>query len=315
MPSYDGNGNVSILADASDGSLASEYDYSPFGQTLKATGSATNVNPFTFSTKYQDVETELFYYGFRYYNAETGTWLNRDPIEEEGGLNLYAMVQNDAVNAWDLLRLAVLVKDMKIVVKSYIMKVGSNYGSLTSVTGRSVDSKLKQFARFLDLTTSRSSAPSGDDQDGGYRLFSEKTYTVCYDDEENIIISAKLKDPTKPIIIDGGKELGIFTTAVIDGNHTGSLSGGSYDFSWRMAGRPNGAADSSVSGPSFFPFVASTFSEVRYREPSRRWIFHVVEGKFEVKNGELITEMDLSSSSKFPTHRAWVDGEQKVNVD
>jgi hypothetical protein len=33
-------------------------------------------------------------------------WLNRDPIGERGGINLYGMVGNDAVNRWDLLGLS-----------------------------------------------------------------------------------------------------------------------------------------------------------------------------------------------------------------
>ncbi len=40
--------------------------------------------PFRFSTKYQDDETDLLYYGYRYYNASTGRWNSRDPIEEWG---------------------------------------------------------------------------------------------------------------------------------------------------------------------------------------------------------------------------------------
>ncbi len=42
-------------------------------------------------------------YGFRYYEPLTGRWLNRDPIEERGGINLYAFVGNDGVGRWDLL--------------------------------------------------------------------------------------------------------------------------------------------------------------------------------------------------------------------
>jgi len=53
-------------------------------------------NPFRFSTKYQDDETDLLYYGHRYYNASTGRWPNRDPIEEQGGLNVYGFVRNAA---------------------------------------------------------------------------------------------------------------------------------------------------------------------------------------------------------------------------
>ena len=41
-------------------------------------------------------------YGFRYYEPLTGRWLNRDPIEERGGLNLYAFVGNDGVGRLDL---------------------------------------------------------------------------------------------------------------------------------------------------------------------------------------------------------------------
>ena len=59
-----------------------------------------------FSTKYLDAETGLYYYGYRYYDAPNGRWINRDPIEEEGGYNLYGFVGNDAANTWDLLGLA-----------------------------------------------------------------------------------------------------------------------------------------------------------------------------------------------------------------
>ncbi len=43
------------------------------------------------------------YYGYRYYHPQTGRWINRDPIEEEGGLNLYGFVGNDGVNKIDYL--------------------------------------------------------------------------------------------------------------------------------------------------------------------------------------------------------------------
>lgn len=40
-----------------------------------------------------------------YYQAEQGRWLNRDPIEERGGANLYANVGNSLVNRFDILGL------------------------------------------------------------------------------------------------------------------------------------------------------------------------------------------------------------------
>jgi RHS repeat-associated protein len=63
------------------------------------------VNPFRFSTKLQDDETDLLYYGYRYYNPSTGRWNSRDPIEERGGLDLNAFCGNDALNNCDPLGL------------------------------------------------------------------------------------------------------------------------------------------------------------------------------------------------------------------
>jgi RHS repeat-associated protein len=62
-------------------------------------------NPFRFSTKYQDDETDLIYYGCRYYNASTGRWPNRDLIGERGGMNLYGFVGNSPLNRVDRLGL------------------------------------------------------------------------------------------------------------------------------------------------------------------------------------------------------------------
>jgi hypothetical protein len=45
------------------------------------------------------------YYGYRYYDPVTGRWPSRDPIGEEGGLNLYGFVGNRSLNFVDLLGL------------------------------------------------------------------------------------------------------------------------------------------------------------------------------------------------------------------
>ncbi len=47
----------------------------------------------------------MAYYGYRYYDPKTGRWPSMDPIEEEGGVNLYGFVGNDGVNRWDYLGL------------------------------------------------------------------------------------------------------------------------------------------------------------------------------------------------------------------
>jgi RHS repeat-associated protein len=81
---FDGNGNVAGLVNASDGSTVAQYEYTPFGEVIRATGPMAKVNPFRFSTKYQDDESDLLYYGYRYYNGNSGRWLSRDPLMELG---------------------------------------------------------------------------------------------------------------------------------------------------------------------------------------------------------------------------------------
>ncbi|MGE9267405.1 MAG: RHS repeat domain-containing protein [Verrucomicrobiales bacterium] len=110
-PTYDGNGNVSEYLDAT-GTVAAHYEYDPFGRSTLKNGAKADDFAHRFSTKPQDSETGLYYYGYRYYDPVTGRWPSRDPIEEQGGINLYAFVGNDAVSAWDLLGL----EEMRIPV-------------------------------------------------------------------------------------------------------------------------------------------------------------------------------------------------------
>ncbi len=100
LPFHDGMGNIQTVSDASSGTLDAVVDYGPFGERV---GSPTSANPFWYSSKFFDEETGFAYYGYRYYNPETGRWLNRDPIGERGGVNLYGFVGNNPVNQIDAL--------------------------------------------------------------------------------------------------------------------------------------------------------------------------------------------------------------------
>src|SRR5262249_34665545 len=103
---YDGNGNLVSSANASDARLLVQYEYGPFGESVRSLAKGPNVTPFRWSTKYQDDQTELLYYGYRYLNPSVGCWPGRDPEEEFGGLDLYGFVRNNPIQIYDDLGLS-----------------------------------------------------------------------------------------------------------------------------------------------------------------------------------------------------------------
>ena len=117
---YDGNGNVALLTDGSDGTLAARFEYGPFGESIRSSGTTTISastgagNPFRFSTKYTDAESDFLYYGHRYYNPSTGRWLSRDPIGERGCANLAGFVRNCPTSMIDPLGLQVANYDYAV---------------------------------------------------------------------------------------------------------------------------------------------------------------------------------------------------------
>jgi RHS repeat-associated protein len=142
FPCYDGNGNTTKLVKASDSITAADYEFGPFAEVIRATGPMAKLNPFTFQTEFYDWETDKYYWKNRYYDPSPSKWLSRDPITEPGfyllttghqafensGLsdgdgdstpnlndfltasspNVYAFVDNDAVNQTDPLGLVII---------------------------------------------------------------------------------------------------------------------------------------------------------------------------------------------------------------
>ena len=96
IPCYDHNGNI-VLYVSESGVIAARYTYDPYGNIVDSNGTLAGVFPFGFSTKYHDREIGMIGYQQRVYSPVLGRWLNRDPIEEEGGENLYAFCRNNPV--------------------------------------------------------------------------------------------------------------------------------------------------------------------------------------------------------------------------
>jgi RHS repeat-associated protein len=118
---YDGNGNVTALVNVLDGTLLANYDYGPFGEVIRATGPMAKNNPLRFSTKYQDDESDLLYYGYRYYKPSTGTWPNRDPLGESAFFSSYS--KNLDPDAIDQLALCALQPTYCFVGNNSINKI------------------------------------------------------------------------------------------------------------------------------------------------------------------------------------------------
>jgi len=97
----DGNGNITALMDGYE-NIVARYLYNPFGKLLGQWGALAAANEMRFSSKEWNANSGLYYYLYRFFDPNLQRWLNRDPIEETGGLNLYGFVRNNSVNVADL---------------------------------------------------------------------------------------------------------------------------------------------------------------------------------------------------------------------
>ncbi len=102
---YEPNGNVGQLVETTTGTnygtIAVRYEYDPYGKRINPAAIGEYDQPYRFSTKPVDDETGLGYWGYRYYSYDLGRWVNRDPIGERGGLNLYGALKNSSVDYID----------------------------------------------------------------------------------------------------------------------------------------------------------------------------------------------------------------------
>jgi len=97
----DSNGNITAMMDEW-GYLSATYRYDPYGRTIAQAGPMASTNPYRFSSKEHHEATGLYYYGYRYYSPKLQRWLNRDPIAENGGINLYGFAGNQPSGRIDL---------------------------------------------------------------------------------------------------------------------------------------------------------------------------------------------------------------------
>lgn len=87
-----------------NGACTAFYRYDRAGESLQHPGQTFTYDcPRHYAANATVEETGFVYYGHRYYDPKNGRFINRDPIEESGGVNLYGFCGNDGINRWDLL--------------------------------------------------------------------------------------------------------------------------------------------------------------------------------------------------------------------
>jgi len=77
---YDGLGSVAMLTDKM-GDVVQIYNYDAFG---KPNVTAWDKNPYKFTGREYDPDSQLYYYRARFYDADTGRFIQKDPLTIEG---------------------------------------------------------------------------------------------------------------------------------------------------------------------------------------------------------------------------------------
>ena len=96
---FDHLGSVREMTDG-NGTIRARYDYDPYGRRTKLQGDLDA--DFGFTGYYVHQPSGLQFALYRAYDADLGRFINRDPIGENGGLNLYDYVGNNPANTTDL---------------------------------------------------------------------------------------------------------------------------------------------------------------------------------------------------------------------
>lgn len=97
IPIHDLSGHVRVLLTPS-GEVVEKLSYTAFGLESRT----ANITPWTFSSKRQDDGTGFLYFGRRFYDPLTATWMTQDPLGMSAGPNLYAYVKNNPLTLFDL---------------------------------------------------------------------------------------------------------------------------------------------------------------------------------------------------------------------
>jgi RHS repeat-associated protein len=92
-------GSVRDVIDATTGNLVQSYDYTSYGAVARSYGSTPT--DYQYARLFKHAASGLNMATYRSLDGNTGRWINRDPIRELGGINLYAYVDTSTINRLD----------------------------------------------------------------------------------------------------------------------------------------------------------------------------------------------------------------------
>ncbi len=275
---YDTFGNVRFLAPDYSPRSASDFDWD-----------------FLFHGEFRDALTQLYNYGFRYYDTGLGRWLSRDPIDENGGWNLYVMAGNYVVNSQDYVGLSDFFT--KIVAKSFIngVPVVGGWGAAGGILGDGSNQRLSIFAETIGKLAAFHQLPTDDTKDGNYRLYATVTATFCCAGTK--LSSLKFVDGDE----DGGTEIGFLgIKGTIDGTVVAQRISDSEVMvllaSWGM------------------PNIKAEIGMQMVKPRKSYYIWNAATIKLSCATGKGTHAIVSFNGSSFPSRKLWINGVEKKYV-
>jgi RHS repeat-associated protein len=129
-------GSVREVTDAA-GVLRARYDYGFWGNRTRLSGDVETAVGYT--GHHHHGKSGLVLTWYRAYDPDTGRWLSRDPIGEDGGLNLYGYALNNPINLLDPYGLVnwnqVMTGTLTTIGGSLSVVGGAALAGATGVTG------------------------------------------------------------------------------------------------------------------------------------------------------------------------------------
>lgn len=183
-----------------------------------------------------------------------------------------------------------VVRNFKVVVKSFIAPVGWAAGF--AYCGGTADLRLRALAAATDVAYSEN--PLTDAMDKRYRLYSSRYFSVTCSGGRIVTVVPF------PLVTDAGKECLPSTSVCLQppslipsGVTAGPAGPSSYAFSWTAKGRPHLGAEPALQA------VCPRTSV---------YIWHSITGRIECDASGPRLAITRLTGSRFPTHRAYVDG-------